>query len=149
MEKGYYRVALRIPFKDVDEFRMVWYGNYLSYFDVARTELLRKAGLSPSDQASYGFYAPVVSTRVEYHWPARNDDEILVEVRPELERIARIRFFFRILRKEDGRLLVTGETAHVVKTMDGVLLYKIPKILVERMESILRDLGEAGEEKQK
>ena len=141
MTNGFYPVDLRIPFKDVDLFRMVWYGNYLAYFDVARAELLRAFGLSPNDQASLGFFAPVVRVKVNYHAPARHDDEVLVEVRPTLDRTAQVHFSFRIRKKEDGRLLVTGETTHVIKTMEGVLLYRIPEVLKERIEAILRELG--------
>ena len=142
MASGYYRVELRIPFKDVDEYKIVWYGNYLAYFDIARTELLREFGLPPSQWSLLGFYAPVISAKVNYHSPARNDEEIVVEVRPKVFRIAQISFLFRILRKEDECLLVTGETTHVLKNMDDVLLYMVPSVLTETIEAILRDLGE-------
>ncbi len=142
MANGYYRVELRVPFKDVDEFKIVWYGNYLAYFDSARTELLRQFGLPPSKWNSIGFYAPVISAKVNYHCPARNDEEIVVEVRPKIFRIAQITFLFRVLRKEDECLLVSGETTHVLKTMDDVLLYTVPPVLAETIEAILRDLGE-------
>jgi len=68
---GFFRVTLRVPLKDVDPFQVVWYGNYLAYFDVARTALLRRYGLGPSDMAPLGFYAPVVAAEVQYHAPAR------------------------------------------------------------------------------
>jgi acyl-CoA thioester hydrolase len=97
MGNGYYRVELRIPLKDVDQYKIVWYGNYLFYFDVARTELLRRFGLPPSKWDSIGFYAPVVNASATYHSPARSDDEIFVEVRPKVHRIAQITFLFRIL----------------------------------------------------
>jgi acyl-CoA thioester hydrolase len=145
MAKGYHRVVLRVPFKDVDEYSTVWYGHYLAYFDIARTELLRIWGLPPSEMASLGFQAPVIGARIKYHRPARNDDEIIVEVRPKVHRTAQISFLFRVLRKDDKRLLVTGETSHALKSRAGVLLYVVPPVLAEKMESILRDLGETEE----
>ena len=139
---GYFRVTMRVPLKDVDPFQVVWYGNYIGYFDLARTALLRRYGLGPPDLAAWGFYAPVVGAEVQYHAPARYDDEIVVAVRPETHRTAQITFHFRLFRKEDDRLLVSGKTTHVLKTTEGVLMYRIPPVLQERMEKILKDLGE-------
>jgi len=144
---GCFRVILRVPLKDVDEFKIVWYGNYLAYFDVARTELLRHWGLSPSQMGSLGFYAPVIGAAAHYHCPARYDEEIIVEVRPKVHPIAQITFLFRVMRREDECLLVTGETTHVLKTTDGTLLYRVPPVLAERVAGILKDLGEVKEER--
>ena len=142
---GYFRVTLRVPLKDVDLFQMVWYGNYLGYFDLARTEFLRRCGLGPPDMAGWGLYAPVVSAEVRYHASAHYDDEIVVAVRPEIHRTAQITFRFRLFRKEDDCLMVSGKTTHVLKTTEGVLMYRIPSVLRERMERILKDLGETRE----
>jgi YbgC/YbaW family acyl-CoA thioester hydrolase len=91
---GYFRVTMRVPLKDVDPFQVVWYGNYIGYFDLARTALLRRYGLGPPDLAAWGFYAPVVGAEVQYHAPARYDDEIVVAVRPETHRTPRSHFTF-------------------------------------------------------
>jgi len=77
------------------------------------------------------------------------NDEIVVAVRPETHRTAQITFRFRLSRREDERLLVSGKTTHVLKTVEGVLMYRVPSVLHERMERILEDLGEIPERNRK
>src|SRR6266436_5719090 len=68
---------VRVRYKDTDTMSVVYYGNYLTYFEVARVEYLRERGL-PMSQVDKRVHLPVVEALVRYVKPARLDD--LLEV---------------------------------------------------------------------
>jgi acyl-CoA thioester hydrolase len=100
---------------------VVYYANYLVWFELGRVELLRSAGLAYSQlESDHGCILPVIEARCRYRSPARYDDEILIETRPAMLRGSVIKFAYRIYRKANQKgkerelLLAEGETTHVV-----------------------------------
>jgi acyl-CoA thioester hydrolase len=98
---------------------IVYYANYLVWFEIGRVELLRSLGLAYSQlETDHQCILPVVEATCRYRSPARYDDEIIIETRPTLLRGSVIKFGYRILRKALGLdppvLLAEGETVHVV-----------------------------------
>jgi acyl-CoA thioester hydrolase len=110
---------IRVRYADTDQMGVVYYANFLVWFEIGRVELLRSLGLAYSHmEAEDRCILPVIECNCRYRSPARYDDEILIETRPALMRQSVIKFAYRILRREpDGReptLLAEGETVHVV-----------------------------------
>jgi len=99
---------------------IVYYANYLVWFELGRVELLRSLGLAYSQlEKEHECILPVVEATCRYRSPARYDDEILIETRPALLRGSVIKFAYSIWRKashegEERKLLAEGETVHVV-----------------------------------
>jgi acyl-CoA thioester hydrolase len=98
---------------------VVYYANYLVWFEIGRVEVLRTLGLSYHQlEVQHECILPVVDAHCRYRSPAHYDDEILIETRPALVRGSVVKFAYRILRKapegEDHKLLAEGETVHVV-----------------------------------
>ena len=109
----------RVRYAETDQMGVVYYANYLVWFEIGRVELLRSLGLAYSQmEIDHGLVLPVVEATCRYRAPAKYDDEILIETRPALVRGSIIKFAYRILRKQpDGvepQLLAEGETVHVV-----------------------------------
>ncbi|HEV8689259.1 MAG TPA: YbgC/FadM family acyl-CoA thioesterase, partial [Ideonella sp.] len=74
---------LRVYWEDTDAGGVVFYANYLKFFERARTEWLRSSGHSQQAMAdSTGAIFVVTETRVRYLKPARLDDELLITVDP-------------------------------------------------------------------
>ena len=110
---------VRVRYAETDQMGIVYYANYLVWFEVGRVELLRSLGFSYSMlETEHECILPVVEATCRYRSPARYDDQILIETRPALLRNSVLRFAYRILRKAaDGAeptLLAEGETTHVV-----------------------------------
>ena len=110
---------VRVRYAETDQMGIVYYANYLVWFEIGRVELLRSLGLAYSQlETDHQCILPVVEATFRYRAPARYDDEILIETRPSLLRGSVIKFAYRILRKaaegEEPRLLAEGETVHVV-----------------------------------
>ncbi|HEY6488169.1 MAG: thioesterase family protein [Terracidiphilus sp.] len=111
---------VRVRYAETDQMGIVYYANYLVWFELGRVELLRSLGLAYSQlEKEHECILPVVEATCRYKAPARYDDEILIETRPSLLRNSVLKFSYRILRKpsregEEQKLLAEGETVHVV-----------------------------------
>jgi acyl-CoA thioester hydrolase len=111
--------TVRVRYAETDQMGIVYYANYLVWFELGRVELLRSLGLAYSQlEKEHECILPVVEATCRYRSPARYDDEILIETRPAMLRGYVLKFAYRILRKGwDGALptlLAEGETVHVV-----------------------------------
>jgi acyl-CoA thioester hydrolase len=109
----------RVRYAETDQMGIVYYANYLVWFELGRVELLRSLGLAYSQlEKEHECILPVVEATCRYRSPARYDDEILIETRPSLLRGSVLKFAYRILRKgsngAEPALLAEGETVHVV-----------------------------------
>lgn len=104
---------IRVIYGDTDRMGVVYYANYLRYFEAGRNEYLRACGARYRDlEAEQGVMFPVVEANVRYLHPARYDDVLTVETRITELRRASLRFEYRVVRREDGRLLAEGHTVH-------------------------------------
>jgi acyl-CoA thioester hydrolase len=110
---------VRVRYAETDQMGIVYYANYLVWFEIGRVELLRALGLAYSQlEIEHQCILPVIEASCRYRSPARYDDEILIETRPSLLRGSVIKFAYRILRKApegtEPTVLAEGETVHVV-----------------------------------
>lgn len=110
---------VRVRYAETDQMGVVYYANYFVWFEIGRVELLRSLGLAYSQlEKDHKLILPVVEANCRYRSPARYDDEILIETRPEMLRGAVLKFAYRVLRKNPDdkhpHLLAEGETTHVV-----------------------------------
>ena len=136
---------VRVRYAETDQMGIVYYANYLVWFELGRVELLRSLGLAYSRlETDHGCILPVIEASCRYKSPARYDNEILIETRPAMMRGSVLKFAYRIYRKLDQKekereLLAEGETVHVV--CDDQLQRKP---LPEKYEAALRTLMREG-----
>ena len=111
---------VRVRYAETDQMGIVYYANYLVWFEIGRVELLRSLGLDYSQlETDHQCILPVIEARCRYRAPARYDDQNLIETRPAMLRGPVIKFAYRIFRETAGEgkereLLAEGETMHVV-----------------------------------
>lgn len=111
---------VRVRYSETDAMGVVYYGNYLTWFEVGRTEWLRSIGHSYRGLEEKGFNLPVVEAHCEYKAPAHYDDEIIIET--EWRETEDLNFFFNYqIVHEDGRLLATGWTRHLCVNDTGAV----------------------------
>ena len=100
---------MRVRYADTDADGVVYYANYLTYFEVVRVEWLRALGYPITRILAEGVILPVVEARLRYLRPARVDD--LLTIRALLTAVGPASFAFDYeVTREDGLLLVTGWT---------------------------------------
>jgi acyl-CoA thioester hydrolase len=106
------RSNLRVRYAETDTMGVVYYANYLVWFEVGRTDLLRGTGWSYREMEAEGVSLPVIEAHCEYRQPARYDDELEVRTRGAILSTVRLRFDYEVVRLADGVVLATGHTVH-------------------------------------
>ncbi len=107
----------RVVFGDTDAMGIVYYGVYFRWFEIGRTELLRKSGIVYRHLNAMGIHLPVIETGCRYLRPARYDDEVRIFSRINQLAKARLGFEYRI--ESDGGVLTTGFTEHTFTDPSG------------------------------
>ena len=98
---------------------VVYHANYLVWFEVGRTDLLRSLGWSYREMEASGISLPVIEAHCEYQRPARYDDELEVRTGGDMRSPARIRFDYVIVRPADGVVTAAGHTVHAAVNEAG------------------------------
>jgi acyl-CoA thioester hydrolase len=103
---------LRVRYAETDKMGIVYHANYLVWFEVARTDLLRESGWTYREMEEAGFSLPVIQVHCDYQQPARYDDLIDIHTTGTLLSPARVRFVYQAVRAADAAVLVEGYTEH-------------------------------------
>lgn len=100
---------IRVRYSETDQGGVVYHANYLVYFEVGRTEMLRGLGAPYAEMERAGIRLVVVESHVRYRSPARYDD--LLRIETAVAELKRVRLSIRtsIRRAGDGGLLADGE----------------------------------------
>ena len=110
---------------------VVYYANYLVWFEVARADLLRSLNWSYREMEESGVVLPVIEAHCEYQRPARYDDEIEVLTQGEMMSGVRMRFRYTVVRAADGTVAAQGHTVHAAVDLDGR-----PRRLPQRLRQV-------------
>jgi acyl-CoA thioester hydrolase len=107
---------LQVRYGETDQMGVVYHANYLTWFEVGRTEFLRHSGLTYRELEEKGVLLPVAEATLRYKLPARYDD--WVEIRTRIEELTPVRltFAYEVYRIPDETLLVSGKTMHAFTT---------------------------------
>ena len=101
-------IKIRVRFSETDKMGITWHGNYFSWFEMGRTELLRNVGLSYRDLEESGTMFAVVSAECSYKHPAIYDDVLTLKTR--IRRVTPIRIEHEYYLYRDSLLLAVGKT---------------------------------------
>ena len=112
MKELRHRTSIRVRYAETDQMRFVYYGRYFEYFEQARTDLLRAAGLPYTDLEKQGILLPVVEAFAKYKKSVAYDDQIIVESIVREVPVARIRIEYLVYREGEADPLVEGFTVH-------------------------------------
>ena len=117
-ETKFVETTLNVRYAETDQMGIVYYANYLVWFEVGRVAWCKAKGFHYAEMESRDKrYLMVAEASCRYKAPARFEDDIIVRTSLAKATDRVIRYSYEIYRKRDGQLLVTGETAHVVTDM--------------------------------
>ena|SRR5919198_4155059 len=128
--------SYRVIYGDTDQMGVVYYANYLRWFEFGRTEFLREFGMPYASIEETGLYFPVTEVWCNYHKPARFDDLVIIETSLTSLGRASLTFSYAVTRQENGELLVTGWTKHASVDREGMVT-KIPPQLEAKLKEVL------------
>ena len=117
-------LTYRVPYAETDRMGVVYYANYLVYFERARTQLLHDLGLPYRELERRGTGLPVIEAHVDYKAPAEYDDELDLYAWVGWLKNIRLRIDCAVLR--NGRLLAEGYTVHACFDLDARRPVRLP-----------------------
>lgn len=136
MPKNIHQSTVRVLYGDTDAAGVVYNANFLRYFEIGRTELMREWVCTYSEIEKMGFILPVTESWARYKAPALYDDLLLIET--SISEISKVKckFSYRICRKETdsdrAKLLVKGYTVHVAVDRAGKMT-SLPEEIINKL----------------
>lgn len=128
---------VRVSYRDTDRMGHVYYANYLVWFEIGRTELLRRIGQTYKQwEEEHGVYLPVSSCKIDYRRSAMYDDLVTIRARASSMTRASVTFHYEIFRAGTSELLAAGETRHALVSADGRILRVAQRLLPQCFPSV-------------
>ena len=116
----WHRVFNRVLYADTDRAGGVYHANYLRYFELGRTEVMRQLAFPYREVEEQGYVYPVIELGMSYHRPLHYDSPMWVHTRPtDLERV-RVGFEYVITHAVKGDVCCKGFTIHCATNQKGV-----------------------------
>jgi acyl-CoA thioester hydrolase len=132
---------LRVRYADTDAMGVVYYANYLAFFEVGRVEYLRAAGADYRVLEVRGLVAAVTRADCRYRQPARFDDLLAIHTRGAALGRVSFRFEYEIRREPDGLLLAEGYTEHALLDRQTLRPVRLPSAVLAALAAYQGELG--------
>ena len=116
-----------VNFYDTDAMAVVHLSNYIRWFEIGRVEYLRSIGITLGELMEDGFVFPITDVRAKYVSPGKFDDVVLIETTPTALTKAKMAFDYRIIRKADGEVMVTGHSQNVFTSQETGRITRLPE----------------------
>lgn len=130
-----YCTQIRVRYADTDKMGVVYNGNYLTYFEVGRTELMRYLGLPYIKLEEQGYILPLLESHVNYKRSAIYDDILNVKSIINLSELStKIRFDYEIYVQDI--LIASGWTIHAFVLREKMKPVRPPKIILDLIEKL-------------
>jgi acyl-CoA thioester hydrolase len=129
------RAQVTVRYAETDMMGIVYHANYLPWFEVARTQLLREHGFPYRQLEIDGYRLPVLEVSAKYLRPALYDDTLTIVATIRERPLLRIRIDYEIFRGEE--LLVTGQSVHAFCDLKGRPT-RPPAAFVAKMSEVLK-----------
>lgn len=125
--------VVRVRYAETDKMGIVYYANYLIWFEIGRTDFCRARGFAYRDMEENDHaFLVVAECYCRYKAPAYYDDELLVRTHITELRRRSLRFGYEIVRASDGQVIAEGETGHVITDSTG-RVRSIPEDYAQRL----------------
>jgi len=111
--------TVRVRYAETDQMGIAWHGEYLAWFEVGRTDLLRGCGCTYRELEAQGLRLPVIEVQARYLRPALYDDVLEIHTRLTGVGGARVSFDYEVRREGTEGPLSTGATSHAAIDLRG------------------------------
>jgi len=129
-------VPVRVRFAETDLMGIVHHSNYLVYFELARIEFSRQAGMPYAELEGDGYSLTVAEVNIRYGIPARFDQELFIRITLEAVQSRGIEFSYQVLDAQTQQRLTTG-TSKVICIDHSGQVRRLPEAWRETLEGIL------------
>lgn len=127
----------RVRYAETDRMGIVHHRIYPVWYEIARTDLIKKIGITYSQMEEEGIMTPLVELTSRYIKPVTYEDEIIIKAKVEKLTPARIIFAYEVYHK--GELINTGTTMHAWtgSNLKPINLKKVQPELYKKIEEIM------------
>jgi acyl-CoA thioester hydrolase len=119
----------RVRYSETDQMGVVYHGNYAQFFELGRTEWLRKLGVTYKDMELSGLMLPVISLNCRFIKSAKYDDILTIETILIKKPMVKIEFDYNIIN-QDNELICTGNSVLAFMDMKTNKPAKCPDYLL-------------------
>lgn len=124
---------IRVRYGETDQMNVVYHANYITYFEVARTESIRELGFTYREMEAMGVEMPVTEIIIRYLRPAHYDD--LLTVKTQLRTLPEKHYidFYQEIFNENGKLITSGKVTLFFLDKETKKRSKMPDILKNKL----------------
>ena len=122
----------RVRYSETDQMGVVYHGNYAQFFELGRTEWLRKLGISYKDMEISGIMLPVISLSCNFIKPAKYDDILTIQTILIKKPMVKIVFDYKITNQHD-QLICTGNSVLAFIKTENDKPTSCPNYLLENL----------------
>jgi acyl-CoA thioester hydrolase len=131
------RVEYHVNFYDTDAMEVVHHSNYIRWFEIGRVEFLRAAGITLNELMDDGIVFPITDVSAKFHSRGRFDDVLIIETTPSALTKVKMAFDYRILKKGEEAVLVTGHTQNVFTNRKTGKIMRLPDKYYAKLAAML------------
>lgn len=139
----FYKVNVRVHWADTDAAGIVWFGNFLRFFEEAEDELFRALGRTRLELIrDFDMLMPRVEAKCRFRSPARAEDVLVIGIAVEDMTERRITYFFEARHQETDRLVCDGGYRVACVSADTFKARDFPpamRLLMGRLPSVISD----------
>ena len=128
--------TFHVRYAETDAMGIVHHSTYIVWFEEGRSAYMRAIGLPYSQVERMGYYFTVVEVHARYLVPARYDERVRVETWISDLKSRGLTFSYRVVRDEDGELLVEGYSRHICIDHQG-RIHRIPPDLMRLLQETM------------
>jgi acyl-CoA thioester hydrolase len=133
------KTQVRVRYADTDQMRVVHHAKFLEYFELGRSDLIRKLGMSYAEFEARGMFLPVIEAFAKYRRPALYDELITVEsIIKEIPKVS-LRVEYQVTREGEPDILAEGHTVHGFLNAATNKPTRAPAYFIEMIEKGIRN----------
>ncbi|UBH09650.1 acyl-CoA thioesterase [Macrococcus armenti] len=102
-----------VRYAETDKMGVVYHANYLVWFEVGRTDFIKKAGFNYQSMEDEGLISPVLDVQVKYKQSVTYPESVIVKTWIDHYSKLKTIYAYEVI-KEDGSIAATGKTTHVI-----------------------------------
>ncbi len=125
--------SIRVRYSETDSMKYVYYGNYATYFEVARVELFRTLGMSYAEIEERGIWLPVADYKIKYLRPAFYDQELQIHTTIRTVPSVKILFEYEVYNPEGIKITEASTTLFFLDAATGKVT-RCPEFLIKLMK---------------
>lgn len=106
------KTMITTRYSETDKMGIVHHSRYYPWFEIARSDFIKMAGISYAGMEKDGIYLPLTETGAKYYEGVMYDEEVCVTCRLTKMTVVRCTFEYEVIRVSDGKIMTTGKTSH-------------------------------------